>query len=443
MRFNTGIFAWWEKLLGDPDKFPLHVRLLHATCLVSILGLGYNVPFNYLVGLPDVAFLSFASLAIVTVLYYLSRLKDHNAASIVIMNILGPCLFTCIYFLNSGSHGPTLIYALLFLLLSIGMSPASQYKIWLPINLIIVMLLHLLEYFRPDLIPMTYVTRSGKFVDLFSSYLVVALLSFLCINYIRMNYEKEKQSTIKKSVDIQQKNEYILKQNQELKKLNDEKNKFLSIIAHDLRSPLASIQSYLLLLTQVDLEPDERGNLQSELLDSTINTMSMLSKLLDWSKSQLHGLVPRFESVNLHDLIESLVSQEKHVAVRKSITIQFDVDPTIVIYADPDMMHVVLRNLIGNAIKFTPVNGNVVIRAENVQSECVISVQDNGIGIPSDQQDALFSLQARSTYGTENEKGVGLGLLLCKEFVNAQNGRLWFLSQLSQGTCFYISIPLA
>ena len=168
----------------------------------------------------------------------------------------------------------------------------------------------------------------------------------------------------------------------------------------------------------------------------------MFSKLLDWSKSQLHGLSPKFQNINLRVMIENLVNQEKHAALRKSIVLEFNVDPSIMIYADLDMMQVVIRNLIGNAIKFTPAHGNVLIRAEKNKSNCIVSIQDNGIGIPEEQKEAIFSLRARSTYGTENEKGVGLGLLLCKEFINAQNGKLWFVSHVSQGTCFYIHIPV-
>jgi signal transduction histidine kinase len=106
------------------------------------------------------------------------------------------------------------------------------------------------------------------------------------------------------------------------------------------------------------------------------------------------------------------------------------------------MMQLILRNVIGNAIKFTRPGGHIVVKSETRDSNCIISVRDNGIGMSSEKQQSIFSLNVESTFGTDNEKGVGLGLMLCMEFIKAQNGKIWLESEPGDGTCLYISVPM-
>lgn len=432
----------WIKLSGDPSEFPLNARIFHSVCLISIFALCYNVPFNYLIGLPDIALVSLVVLIISCGSYYASRIKKRVSESILIINIVGLALFVVNYFLNSGQRGPTDLLFLLFLLLSIGISPVNQYKIWIPVNIGILLTLNLIEYLYPQTVPYTYDNRFSQFVDHMSAYAVVAAIAYFCTDYIRRGYEAERVSVAEKSKAIEQQNNQITLQNQELERLNAEKSKLMSIVAHDLRSPLASIQNFLELLTQHELEEKQKLEIENDLLNSTKNTMAMLSKLLDWSKSQLYGVTPNPEYLNLNKAFETTLEIEKSIASGKGITLNYDIDPDITIFADNDMMQLILRNLIGNAIKFTRDNGHVTIGAQVALPNCVISIQDDGIGISKERQADIFSLKADSTYGTKNEKGVGLGLLLCMEFIKAQGGDIWFESQPETGTCFYISIPM-
>jgi signal transduction histidine kinase len=109
---------------------------------------------------------------------------------------------------------------------------------------------------------------------------------------------------------------------------------------------------------------------------------------------------------------------------------------------DKDMLQLVVRNLVNNAVKFTPSGGNISVVCHKTVADCRLMIKDNGMGISQEQQKELFSLKSKSTYGTSNEKGVGLGLLLCKEFIELQNGRIWFISSPGIGTTFFISLPL-
>ncbi|MCF2498106.1 sensor histidine kinase [Dyadobacter chenhuakuii] len=441
MRSESKLYNFWIKLSGSSDEFPLNARIFHSVCLISLAALIYNVPFNYIIGLPKVAFISFLVLVAVAVLYYNSRFRHRFGISILIADIVGLLLFTVNYFLNSGLRGPTDLYFLLLLLLSIGISPAKQYKIWIPVNISVVLALNVFEYYYPETVPYTYVNRFAMLVDQMSSYVVVAILAYICTDYIRRSYENERRSAVEKSLFIAEKNQQILKQNVELERINAEKNKLMSIVAHDVRGPLASIQSFLELLTEYDLDETERQGIKRELLNATNDTMALLSKLLNWSKSQLNGVSAQKEALNLDELVNSTLSLEKSSAIRKDIKLNYAIDPSIEIFADRDMMQVVFRNLIGNAIKFTPEGGQVSIESEISGNECIITVRDNGIGISPDKQAVLFSLNVQSTYGTKNEKGVGLGLLLTQEFLAAQNGKIWFESTPSEGTSFFVSVP--
>lgn len=381
-------------------------------------------------------------LVITIVLYYASRFRNMVSMSTLIANVVGLSLFTVNYFLNSGLRGPTDLFFLLFLLLSIAISPAEQYKVWIPVNVMILIILNMVEFYYPGYVPDTYLTRSNRFVDHMSAYAVVAAITYFCIHYIRGSYEKEKASAVEKTKAIELQNRQIVKQNEELEKLNAEKNKLMSIVAHDLRSPLASIQNFLELLTQHELEEEQKLDIENNLLNSTKDTLAMLSKLLDWSKSQLHGVSVHMEQLNVQTLFEATLNLERHTAASKDITLDYYFDPSASIYADSDMMQLILRNIVGNAIKFTPNGGRIMVRAEAQGSNCLITVQDDGIGMSAEKQESIFSLHVESTFGTNNEKGVGLGLMLCTEFIKAQNGRIWLDSTPGRGTCFFIAVPM-
>ncbi|KQS27154.1 histidine kinase [Dyadobacter sp. Leaf189] len=437
------LYQLWARLSGEPSKFPLNARIFHSVCLISIFALTYNIPFNYFIGLPEVALTSLVVLLLAFGLYYLSRFKNQAPATILATNVIGLILFTINYFLNAGINGPTDLFFLLFLLLSIAISPRSEYKFWIPVNVGVFVLLCIFEYSVPRSVPDTYDSRFAKFVDHMSAYVVVAAIAYFCIHYIRRSYEREKLVTVEKSKAIEAQNEQITAQNQELERINAEKNKLMSIVAHDLRSPLGSIQNFLELLTQHELEESQKLAIENDLLNATKNTLAMLSKLLEWSKSQLYGVSARLEHIEIAKLLEPTLRLEKDIAATKGITLDYCIDPETVVCADGDMMQIIVRNITGNAIKFTQSGGTVTIRSEVRDSNCIIKVQDDGIGMSAEKSESIFSLNVQSTYGTKNEKGVGLGLLLCVDFIKAQQGQIWFESEPGAGTCFFISIPLA
>jgi two-component system sensor histidine kinase/response regulator len=181
--------------------------------------------------------------------------------------------------------------------------------------------------------------------------------------------------------------------------------------------------------------------LENELLEATNSTMDMLTNLLQWSRSQMEGSSVNLLKLNLLAAITSTLEMGKTQAEKKDITFNYVIEPGITVVADTDMLQLVVRNLVSNAIKFTPNGGIININAALLQQECKITVSDNGKGIDPQKQENIFSINAKPTFGTNNEKGVGLGLLLCKEFIERQGGRIGFESISGRGSSFFIFIP--
>lgn len=441
MRLFGNINRLWIRLTGSTAEFPLEFRIFHALCLIAILALAYNVPFNYLIGLPYIALLSLATLIIFSILYYRSRYQGKVKTTITIFTIIGNLLFAINFIYNSGTYGPTDLLMGLCILLVLCVVPRNQQKMWIAVNLSIIIGMHLAEYFHPEWIPNSYVSRESRFWDLSSAYVVVIIVVYYTITYLRRNYDHEKRSASEKANAIELQNRHITKQNHDLERINSEKNKLMSIIAHDLRSPLSNIQNYLELVTEYELDTAERRMVEGDLLKVTRRTIDMLGKLLVWSKAQMDGVNVKLSYVNLRDALFNTIELEKAIALKKDISLTTELNWGIKIVADSDMLQLVIRNLISNAIKFTTAGGQISFKAKQIGSECWLIIRDSGIGMSIEKQSELFSLQAQSTFGTDNEKGVGLGLLLCKEFTELQGGRIWVESSPGEGTAFFVSMP--
>ncbi|MBC8083895.1 MAG: HAMP domain-containing histidine kinase [Hymenobacter sp.] len=245
---------------------------------------------------------------------------------------------------------------------------------------------------------------------------------------------------------LQRKNRAIGRQKEELGRLNRTKDTLFSIISHDLRSPLSSLYSLFSLLNMGTLPP-ERLAAHSERLTRTLDvTLRLLDNLLNWSAAQMQGDQVRPEKVRLQTVTEEALALLLGDAERKSILLLSEIPPLSAVRADPNMVRLILRNLLGNAIKFTPQDGRVVIAARCLEGQGVweVSVTDSGVGIATPDMPKIFGETGHhTTLGTALEKGTGLGLRLCKEFVERNGGRISCESEPGAGTTFRFTLPLA
>lgn len=426
----------WEHLVGDPASFSLENRAFNSISVVTMTLLTVLLPFNMWLGLGVVSAIVATLLVLQIFFFYLSRYKQIYNASMLAYVIVSYITLTATFYLNSGSHGPALLLFFLTFNLLIAFSPRSRHWIWALLHLLLPGILLTKEYIDPSWIRDSYGNVENRFVDILSSYLITLTCIYLITNYLRKNYEREKQNAEEKAnkIDIQ---------NINLEQLNQKKDKLFSIIAHDLQSPLNSIITTLHLIAEYDLEEEEKKMLGDELLTLTKNTSSLLTNLLTWSKLQMDGKGVRLSTENVHDAVERVLTIQRLMADKKSVSIVSRVDPNVYITADHNMLELIIRNLINNSIKFTPSGGHIEISLRIQENNCHLMIADNGIGIDPSHHDEIFSLKTQSTFGTNNEKGIGLGLVLCKELLTLQNGELWFESTRGEGTTFFASFPLS
>lgn len=229
-----------------------------------------------------------------------------------------------------------------------------------------------------------------------------------------------------------------------LQELNATKDKFFSIIAHDLKNPFTSLISFSeLIYKNVNrLSTEKIESLAFRMNDSAKQAYSLLENLLHWSKMQTGTLKPDPQELHVEDLLDEIKRVSSSIAIAKGIEIKIEETCSGKIIADRQMMNTVLRNIVANAIKFSHANSTIVLRAHHHQDAVLFSVMDSGIGIEKENIERLFKTDSSfSTPGTQNEMGTGLGLRLCREFVEISGGNIWLESERGSGTTFYFTIP--
>lgn len=239
--------------------------------------------------------------------------------------------------------------------------------------------------------------------------------------------------------------ELIIKKNEfHLKELNATKDKLFSIIAHDLRSPFNGILGFseLLIKNKEKIEAAKSEEYLEVINSSAKNTLILLDNLLHWAETQTGQIVYKPERIKLAPIVKEVLKTSSSTANIKSITLIYTHSNSIELFTDVNMLKLILRNLISNAIKFTNTNGKIEVITIRNKNNIEITVSDNGVGINEENLNKLFKIDTITTKGTAAEKGSGLGLTLCKEFVEKQKGEIWVESTLGKGSDFKFTLPL-
>jgi len=280
--------------------------------------------------------------------------------------------------------------------------------------------------------------------------IIVAVLAVLAlVNYQRQRFFgkelKQKNEIIEKnSASLDQLNKEISHQNLLLEEDNKTKNKLLSIISHDLRTPLVNTKGVLNLVNQGMVPPEEADRLLQLLETQYLGTTSLLDNLLFWIKGQMDGKEDDKVKVGLHQLIKVLEEEHRMPLMKKKITLRNLVDRDLAIVTEKEMMRIVCRNLISNAIKFTNENGTIDITSRVGDDHCLyLAVKDNGIGMTKEAIEKVNAKQYYNTTGTSYEKGSGFGLMLCRDLISKAGGELIVESEPGKGSTFTIRMPLS
>jgi two-component system sensor histidine kinase/response regulator len=272
--------------------------------------------------------------------------------------------------------------------------------------------------------------------------LLVSLIFFLT-RLRRMQGKTNRDLSIKNAA-IEQQKEEILSQAETLQQLNQLKLKLFSVISHDVRGPIATLHALLDLLTRKGVTQEEFVTISDKLKNNLSLTQRTLENLLNWSLSQMEGIKTQPKNIDIKGAIDDVNHLMEEIASRKNIILKNNSIKGIGVKADPNQLQLILRNLIHNAIKFSKSNGLVEISADEDRGFCTITIKDFGIGMsPTELETVLESKNHFSKAGTEQEKGTGLGLLLCKEFIRHNGGEFNIESKMNEGTEVQFTLPLA
>lgn len=302
-----------------------------------------------------------------------------------------------------------------------------------------------------------------KVIGLFALLLLVVLV--LLILYLRKNYQKvkinkqlerqkEEVSTVnerleelnntleKVNTELFTQIELTTAQNAELEKVNAVKNKFFSLVSHDLKSPIASLKMLFDCYRDGQLSNDEMASMFEKMEESITTTADFLDNLLEWSRNQLEGMVIHPTEFDVATLVSENIKLIQTPLHAKGIQVVSTIAQPTILFADRNMLNVVFRNLISNSVKFCTAGDTLSFSATSNAEKIILSVADTGMGISLEDQKKLFQLESTLTQGTAGEKGHHIGLILCKEMVEQNGGTLHFESTVGIGTTFFITLPL-
>jgi two-component system, sensor histidine kinase and response regulator len=289
-------------------------------------------------------------------------------------------------------------------------------------------------------IPVIFISALRETVDIVKGFEIGGM------DYITKPFRKEEVlSRVNAHLTIFKQKKELNKLNETLKDSNSTKDKFFSIIAHDLKNPLGAFKNVtsFLLKNFNTLQEEEKLDFIDLMNQSAHHVYSLLENLLNWSRSQTGRMEFNPEKFDLSMIVNDSIQLLKITADKKEITLINNIAPGTMIFADINMITTVVRNLISNAIKFTHKDGSISVSGyNNINGFIQVEVSDTGIGMNEDIKQKLFNIKHHhTTLGTGNEKGTGLGLILCKEFVEKNNGKIWVESEFNKGSKFCFTIP--
>lgn len=289
-------------------------------------------------------------------------------------------------------------------------------------------------------IPVIFLTAKTETSDLVEGF------SSGGVDYITKPFQKEELiARVNNHIALADAKNKIIKQAEEIQKINRTKDRLYSVIAHDIKSPFANISMLISTLAEGYLEAgsEEYEEVLQSINNSTQQTYTLLVNLLQWTRSQTGDLELSLEEASVEEIIANTLRFWSQQAEKKQIKLDYNVTDGLTIKADPNMIKSVLQNITSNAIKFTKPGGKVSINASRQEDMVCIEIQDNGIGITDANLKKLFVDEGQlTTRGTNDEKGSGLGLLLVKDFVQRHNGTIDVTSKEGKGTTFKLSFPV-
>jgi signal transduction histidine kinase len=426
------IKASLSSLLSADQSLVLENRLFLSTIIIGVVVslLGTIVSFILSSSETTIA-ISVILFFLLVIIYYLVRFKKMYKPFVIPLIVISYIGISIIWIYDGGINGSDLIIAFVIFILSLIIAPDKSRKYFLALFIVLIVIIYFIQRFRPYMIT-SFPTEEARWTDSIITAVYCSYFIFLIIQFLLRHYTLEKQRA----------EEGELK----LRRLNADKDMFISILAHDLKNPFQTILGLSeLIMKDIDKQDIKTIEKHAEMVNSmSQRTFNLLEDLLLWARSQSGKLDFKPEKIDFvrtcHEAVDSVIVN----AHSKNIEVKYSGSGTIDVIADRNMIKAVLRNLISNAIKFTNPGGQINIHTELSAAELNVTVSDTGIGIVPERISKLFDItDIESTTGTSMEKGTGLGLLLCKEFVEKHGGTIRAESTPGKGSDFKFTLPVA
>ncbi len=418
-------------VFAEKENFPLEHRIFLSAIVVGIVLSVLGGIVNFILAPSQIAVIIPLILSVSLIaIYYFVRFKKivtPFVTPIIIIAIFG---ISTIWIYNGGINGSNIMPAFIILILGILVVPNKIKKYIIILFMALNIFILLIQFYRPDLIT-NFPNETDRWIDNLITLIYSSYIIYLIIRFVHKNYTLERYKAEMSEIRLHQ--------------LNADKDRFISILGHDLKSPFNNLLGLSEVLKEdiSKLDIDEIETLANQIHTTAQNTYNLLEDILKWAGAQ-QGKIP-FEPqiLNFRDICIDIFEILSPNANTKNITINYSAPDKINIFADIDMLKTLIRNLVSNAIKFTNNGGVININAEQNSENVTISVSDNGIGITPDNLKKLFDIsEVLTTKGTAGESGTGLGLLLCKEFVEKHGGKIWVESEVGKGSEFKFTLPV-
>jgi signal transduction histidine kinase len=418
-------------IIAKEKNFPLEHRLFLSALIVGILVSILGGIINFILAPSPIAVIIplILSVSMIAIYYFVRFKKIVNpfVTPIIIVAILG---ISTIWVFNGGINGSNIMLAFIILILGILVVPEKIKKYIIILFMAANIFILLIQFYRPDLI-INFPTETDRWIDNIITVTYSSYFIYIIIRFVHKNYTLERLKAEKSEIRLHQ--------------LNVDKDRFISILGHDLKNPFNNLLGLSEVLAKDihKLNTDEVENIVIDINKSARTTYKLLEDILMWARSQQGKITFKPQILSFREISKETIEILNPNASAKYITIDYSATEHLEVFADNDMLKTVLRNLVSNAIKFTNNGGKIYINAEKDSENVTISVSDNGIGISPQNLKKLFDIsEVITTKGTADEKGTGLGLSLCKEFVEKHGGKIWVESEVGKGSRFSFSLPI-
>lgn len=424
----------FDKLAGDPKLFSFEERLFNSVSIIAFIPLVEIVLQNAVFGLKHLILPWMVTIIYLAFCYFLSRYFRVFSTAKILFGIGTYLVVGVNFFQNNGIDGPSMIGSFIPLILLFAISNRRGQWTWGMLYILFFGVLLFIEYNSVVAVKSYYTSVHQRFIDVGFTYMFSVFFVLIITLFIRRSLAREQLVT---KLQTQQ----LARQHDKLNQANNQLRRLLSIISHDLRNPLNTILAYLDLLSDDQLNNEEKALIGKQLKQSTQETRQLVENLLIWSRSQENGFVFTPSHKTIGELFSSTPALIEASIQAKNIQIKSDFDNNKQVYADKILIDIMLRNLLQNAIMFSPFGSTIHLSGNVKDQTLIIRVKDEGPGLPNEVIEQLAAKEDDSTSWVSSNNDGGLGLHLCKMSVRTHGGEMHVVNNLSHGTEFIIKLP--